>query len=109
GYPETAPGQDAWGREPRYEGRIPEGIDCQRCHGPGREHVKAVNAGEPAQKIRAAILNPKRLEPERQLEVCMQCHLETTTRSLPTAVIRFDRNIFSFRPGQALSDYILHF
>jgi predicted CXXCH cytochrome family protein len=109
GYPETAPGEDAWGSEPRYRGKMPEGIDCQRCHGPGREHIKAASAGATREKIRAAILNPKRLEPERQLEICMQCHLETTTRSLPTSVIRFDRNVFSFRPGQPLSDNILHF
>lgn len=109
GYPEVPPGEDAWGREPRYRGKIPEGIDCQRCHGPGRAHIKAVSAGEPRDTIRAAILNPKHLDPERQLEVCMQCHLETSTRSLPATVTRFDRNIFSFRPGQPLSDYILHF
>jgi len=109
GYPEIAPGDDASGREPRFRGRLPEGIDCQRCHGPGREHLKALAAGAGADKVRAAIVNPKRLDPGRQLEICMQCHLETTSRPLPHAIVRFDRNIFSFRPGEPLADYELNF
>jgi hypothetical protein len=28
-YPEIAPGSDRFGSEPRFPGRIPEGIDCQ--------------------------------------------------------------------------------
>jgi predicted CXXCH cytochrome family protein len=108
-YPETAPGEDSQGREPRFRGRIPEGIDCQRCHGPGRDHVKAVVAGASADRIRAAIVNPARLDPERSLEICMQCHLETTSRPLPHAVVRFDRGIFSYRAGEPLSAYMLHF
>ncbi|MGH9660602.1 MAG: hypothetical protein ACRD96_18780, partial [Bryobacteraceae bacterium] len=49
---------------------LPGGIDCQRCHGPGRAHVDA-------QGTKASIVNPARLSRERQLEVCMQCHLES--------------------------------
>lgn len=109
GYPEMAPGEDASGREPVFAGRIPEGIDCQRCHGPGRKHIEAVSGGKAAEEIRAAIVNPARIAPERQLEVCMQCHLESTSRRLPYAVRRFDRPAFSFRPGEPLADYILHF
>jgi len=109
GYPEVAPGEDGSGREPRYRGRLPEGIDCQRCHGPGRDHVKAISSGGGMEKVRAAILNPARLAPERQLEICMQCHLETTTRSLPHSIVRFDRGVFSFRPGEPLENYELNF
>ena len=109
GYPEVAPGEDVLGRPARYRGRLAEGIDCQRCHGPGQNHIDAVSAGAGAEKVRAAILNPADLDPERQLETCMQCHLETTSRSLPHSIQRFDRPIFSFRPGEPLADYILHF
>ena len=70
---------------------IPKGIDCQRCHGPGQRHVDAVSAGASPDQIRAAIVNPVRLAPQREIEVCMQCHLETTSLDLPHSVRRFDR------------------
>jgi predicted CXXCH cytochrome family protein len=54
-------------------------------------------------------VNPTRLPVERQLEVCMQCHLETTSWPLPNAVQRLDRGTFSFRPGEPLAGYALHF
>ena len=109
GYPEMAPGEDAAGRDPRYRGRLAEGIDCQRCHGPGRAHIEAVGRSASAEEIRGAIVNPARLGVERQIELCMQCHLETTSRRLPYAVGRFDRGAFSYRPGEPLAEYTLHF
>jgi tetratricopeptide (TPR) repeat protein len=81
--------------------KIPEGIDCQRCHGPGSAHVSAPAPGN--------IVNPARLSSERKLEVCMQCHLESTSRRLPFSVRRFERDVFSFRPGEPLADYMIHF
>ena len=108
GYPDLEPGGGGGGDEPLFPGRIPEGIDCQRCHGPGRNHIQAA-AGGNRDSIRAAIVNPKRLSPQRNLEVCMQCHLEPTSTQLPQAILRFDRTIFSYRPGEALADYALHF
>jgi predicted CXXCH cytochrome family protein len=107
-YPEIAQGTDRFGSQARFPGRIPEGIDCQRCHGPGRRHIEAVQAGK-REAIRGAIVNPARLSSERQLEICMQCHLETTSRRLPHSILRFDRGTFSYRPGEPLADYVLHF
>jgi predicted CXXCH cytochrome family protein len=110
GYPETPPGQDAVGRRPLFREPLPQGIDCQRCHGPGREHVEAVQSEAPSlEAIRGTIVNPARLSAERQLEVCFQCHLETTSRALPNVVHRYDRAYFSFRPGEPLADYALYF
>jgi len=92
------------------EKKMPEGIDCQRCHGPGLAHVKAASSpNSTLEGIRAAILNPSRLGRERQMEVCMQCHLETTSSPLPHAIRRFDREPFSYRPGEPLADYQLAF
>jgi predicted CXXCH cytochrome family protein len=88
---------------------LPEGIDCQRCHGPGQQHVALASAGAAPERIRAAIVNPKRLSPDRELEVCMQCHLETTSLDLPHAVRRFDRPPFSYVPGQPLGDFNIEF
>lgn len=89
---------------------IPDGIDCQRCHGPGREHVKAAQTGKDSRAaIQRAIVNPAKLRPERQMDLCMQCHLETTSFRLPQGMIRYSRGIFSFRPGEPLADYSLSF
>jgi tetratricopeptide (TPR) repeat protein len=95
--------------------RVPEGIDCQRCHGDGEKHVAlARGQGVPRQgarveEIRAAIVNPSRLTPGRQMEVCMQCHLETTSSPLPASIVRYERGPFSYQPGEPLADFILHF
>jgi hypothetical protein len=78
GYPDAAPGVADWDGASVFPPDLPEGIDCQRCHGPGQKHMDAAHLGRPLAEIRAAIVNPAKLPPDRQLEVCMQCHLETT-------------------------------
>jgi predicted CXXCH cytochrome family protein len=93
----------------RFPERLPEGIDCQRCHGPGQAHLDAVKQGLSPERVRVTITNPARLVPDRQMEVCMQCHLETTSLKLPATLLRFGRGVFSYRPGEPLADYILHF
>ena len=108
-YPDVAGGVGNWDGATIFPEKLPEGIDCQRCHGPGAGHVTAAGAGRPASEIRAAIVNPSRLAPERQMEVCMQCHLETTSAQLPGAMMRFGRDVFSYRPGEPLADYQLYF
>ena len=95
--------------EMAFRNPLPEGIDCQRCHGPGQRHVALASAGGAPQQIRAAIVNPKRLAPERELEVCLQCHLETTSLDLPHSIRRFDRAPFSYVPGQPLGDFRIEF
>jgi tetratricopeptide (TPR) repeat protein len=86
---------------------IPEGIDCQRCHGPGKAHVRAASTGGSIQSIQAAIVNPATLSRDRQMDVCMQCHLETSSSLLPNSIRKTGRTIFSYRPGEALQDYEL--
>jgi predicted CXXCH cytochrome family protein len=88
---------------------IPEGIDCQRCHGPGQRHVARASAGGKPEEIQVAIVNPKRLTPEREMEVCLQCHLETTSVDLPHEIRRFDRAPFSYVPGQPLAAFSVEF
>lgn len=110
GYPEVEAAAEASGGDPIFAGKIPEGIDCQRCHGPGSDHVIAAQAKTVSpETIRSAIVNPARLTSERQLEICMQCHLESTSFRLPYSIRRFERSAFSYRPGESLADYILHF
>lgn len=93
----------------RFLGPLPEGIDCQRCHGPGSAHLEAATRGASPAAIRTAIVNPSRLAPARQLEICLQCHLQSTSRRLPYAIRRYNREPFSYRPGEPLADFILHF
>jgi tetratricopeptide (TPR) repeat protein len=110
GYPRIPAGHREAGAEAQYLEPLPQGIDCQRCHGPGQEHAEtAQRAGATPEQVRAAIVNPARLSPERELEVCLQCHLETTSRPLPHSLQRFDRGPFSYVPGQPLADFRLAF
>ena len=93
-----------------FDKEIPEGIDCQRCHGAGGAHIRAASSeGASIESIRAAIVNPATLSRDRQMDVCMQCHLETTSSELPNALRTVDRLPFSYRPGQPLQDYELFF
>jgi len=109
-YPDTSSARKADDAEPVFPGRLPEGIDCQRCHGPGGKHAEmAETPGASVENIRKAIVNPARLSAERQMEVCMQCHLETTSFRLPNAIVRYERGPFSYRPGEPLADFMLHF
>jgi Flp pilus assembly protein TadD len=80
-------------------GGLAQGIDCQRCHGPGENHVAR----------KGGIVNPAKLSPERQLEICLQCHLESASRTLPDSIRHFGRGPFSFRPGEPLGDFMLYF
>ena len=110
GYP-RAPRRRRSARRPevrRSRGSLPEGIDCQRCHGPGQAHVDAVKAGDVEAGLRA-IVNPAKLDRDRQLESCMQCHLESTSTPLPFQIPRYEHPPFSYTPGKPLSDYFIHF
>jgi predicted CXXCH cytochrome family protein len=109
GYPKIPQGKDKDTSQATYVQPLPEGIDCQRCHGPGQKHVDRATEGASAEVIRAAIVNPARLSGERQMEICLQCHLETSNLKLPHEVMRFDRAPFSYVPGQPLADYQVAF
>jgi tetratricopeptide (TPR) repeat protein len=90
--------------------QTPKAIDCQRCHGPGQVHAELAGSGKAApDAVSRAIVNPARLSRDRQLDVCMQCHLETTSTPLPDSIRRYNRDVFSYRPGEPLSDYRITF
>lgn len=109
-YPKIPSGHERPFAEPVYADPLPEGIDCARCHGSGDAHVKmAVTAGAQREDIRKAIVNPARLSRDRREEICIQCHLETTSFPLPNSLPRYDRGPFDFQPGEALSTAWLFF
>ena len=105
-YPEVAAGSDAHGEPQLFPKGLPEGTGCQRCHGPGADHVRAVLTGQPIETIHSKIVNPIKLPWPQRNQVCFQCHL------LPAVEIigqrRMERTDYSFRPGQELGDYLLH-
>jgi predicted CXXCH cytochrome family protein len=109
GYPRIPEGAQRDAAQATYLQPLPEGIDCQRCHGPGQNHVDKASRGDPVEVVRATITNPARLNPDREIEVCLQCHLETSNQKLPHAVVRLDRAPFSYRPGQPLADFKVNF
>lgn len=71
------------------------GVTCERCHGPGREHVDWHRA-HPQAKAAHGIVHPGRLPRERQIEVCTQCH---------SNAMKYRQPPLSYRPGRKLDDY----
>ena len=105
-YPDVPAGGDAYSAPQALPVHLPEGIGCQRCHGPGAAHIWLAAGGIGVRdEIRASIFNPGRLPPARRDEVCQGCHLQPSV-ALP-GVRRFGRGDFSFRPGEPLADYLV--
>ncbi|EMI20896.1 c-type cytochrome precursor [Rhodopirellula maiorica SM1] len=71
------------------------GISCERCHGPGREHV-AYHQTHPDSREAKAITNPRQLTRQQQLDICGQCHSGTAPRKTTP---------FAFRPGDRVTDH----
>ena len=76
-------------------GREPAAIGCERCHGATSAHL--------AKPVRGNILKPQ------SIEVCLQCHLETSSSRFTDSLRRPGREVFSYRPGEPLADYKLYF
>lgn len=80
---------------------LPEGIDCERCHGPGELHVQRIQRGvlvDTSQEIDPSIVNPKRLPAQLQFEICQRCHLQGNP------VLKPGKSFFDFKPGMRLSE-----
>lgn len=104
-YPNAAENaRDGYWRDQSVPLQLPEGIGCQRCHGPGAEHVR--RAHESDDVARATIVRPTRLDARRRNDVCYECHMQASVAI--AGIRRFGRDINSFRPGQSLPDSMLH-
>ena len=81
--------------------KMPTGIECERCHGPGEIHVRQKLAGElidTAQFVDYTIVNPKDLPRDLQMDLCQRCHLQGI------AVLEDGKNFYDFKPGMQLTD-----
>ena len=93
---------------PALEGKFAEvrpGIGCERCHGPGAQHIAARRtASRHDGAYDRTIVNPARLPLERRMDVCEQCHVHTAV-----TVLREGKNDFSYVPSQPLRDQYAFF
>jgi len=93
------PAQNPGGANHYYT--VPQGIDCERCHGPGALHVREKQAGkiiDTSQGPDYSIVNPRRLSHSLQNDLCKRCHLQGN------AVLKEGRSFTDFKPGMVLSD-----
>ena len=72
------------------------GITCEKCHGPGREHMQRERS-KAGTSSGSAILNPSKFERDRQMDLCAWCHAGAGTPLEPS---------FSYIPRAPLSKYL---
>lgn len=92
---------------------VPGGIGCERCHGPGGDHVtrRGSEEGSPFDGPDTTIVNPAHLPRGPQMATCQQCHLagimvfregHDPTTFLPGWELGRDRTVFV--PAEQLQD-----
>ncbi len=85
----------------RYDATVfSEGaIGCERCHGPGENHIALHETGERVSPSGHDIIHPGELSSGASDSVCNQCHVFGQS-----VVPRYGREFFDFRPGDNLED-----
>lgn len=104
-YPDVPMHTDRTGDPHTYPSALPEGIGCQRCHGPGADHVRV--AYEPTatvEQLQGSIFNSGRLEPAMQDQECYQCHYQPDSQTM-SIVRRPERGTYGHRSGVPFDDY----
>jgi len=74
------------------------GVDCERCHGPAKEHVDFY-ANNPADIPGKYIINPATFTRQQKLDMCAVCHGGRLNNKQPS---------FTFEPGDKLTDYFIY-
>src|SRR5579871_4115498 len=87
--------------ENRYAKPIFSGhaIGCERCHGPGEQHIRSSAAFDIVNPSRKRLSNPRLRD-----DVCAQCHLHGVEK-----VLRRGRDLYDFHPGLPLDDFFAVF
>jgi hypothetical protein len=71
------------------------GIDCERCHGPAKQHVD-FHEKNPQEKKGGLIASYASLPRQAKLDLCAQCH---------SGAHPIKQTIFNFKPGDTLGAY----
>ena len=82
--------------EEMEKGSLLYGIDCERCHGPARQHV-VFHLENPEEKKAKFITNYQTLSRKQKMDACGSCH--SGNKVLP------QRSIFGYQPGDDLDAY----
>lgn len=81
------------GTENRYRREsLQMGVTCEKCHGPGRDHV-TFHRTHPGATEAQAVVHPGQLTRDRQTDLCAQCHSNAMRHRSPA---------FTYRPGEPL-------
>lgn len=98
--------------EAEYDSSVAElGIACETCHGPGAEHARRNR--NPLRRYALhlsgdsdpTITHPKKVDQQRSVDICGQCHAQRTPLS-PTALRKWIDTGPTFRAGELLSDHV---
>jgi len=81
--------------------RVEPGVSCESCHGPASEHVK---------NPKSAVYLASLVDPSRQNEICLQCHMRNRDNRLKdqnmSSIYGNARDYpFGYEPGKSLAKY----
>jgi hypothetical protein len=77
--------------------KIIYGVDCEKCHGAGLQHVN-YHTQNPGDTVAKYIINTAQLSRELQLDICALCHAGPIEKTKPS---------FEYTAGNKLSDYFV--
>ena len=102
GQPDPVAGRDGLYKDPPF--RFNEaGVSCEACHGPGALHVRELKAHPErvlaAGEVDTTIVNPARLSPRLQDDICRECH-----QAGDAVVLMPGKSYLDFRPGTELTE-----
>jgi len=72
-------------------------MHCEKCHGPAQAHVDYFKNPREGVDFKALIVNPAKLDRDRQIDVCGLCHSGVGHLLTPS---------FSYQPGDDLARFI---